>query len=65
MIVIDAEAAAKVDVLEVEAIFLDLLHKADHDFCRIPEDTHLSTSQRATARSDNSLTVIVGCLTAA
>ena len=39
--VVDAEAAADVEVLGLEALGADLLDEADHDLRRVPEDVHL------------------------
>ena len=41
MIVINAQAAANVEIADVKALGPDLLHKADHDVCCIAEDGHL------------------------
>ena len=41
VLVVDAEPAAEVDVLEVEALLLDLLHKLHHYLRGVLEDAHL------------------------
>lgn len=39
--VVDAEAAADVEVLGLEAFGADLLDKSNHDLRGVPEDVHL------------------------
>ena len=40
-VVVDAKAAANVEILGVKALMADLLDEADHDLGCIPEDIHL------------------------
>ena len=40
MVVVNAEAAADVEVLQIKALVADLAHKAHHDLGRVAEDCH-------------------------
>lgn len=40
MVVVDAQAAADVQVPQVEALVADLAHEADHDLRGVAEDGH-------------------------
>ena len=43
-IVINAETASDVQILQLKALRPDLLHKVCHDDCSFPEDVHLQIS---------------------
>ena len=40
-VVVNAQAAANVEILDVKALTADLLYEADHDAGGVPEDVHL------------------------
>ena len=44
VMIVDAQATTDVEVLEVEALLSDLLHKLHHEDCGVPEDVHLQVS---------------------
>ena len=46
VVVVYAQTAADVEVLQVKALRPDLPHKADHDLCCIPEDVHLQPASK-------------------
>jgi hypothetical protein len=51
VVVVNAEAAANVQELEIEALFPDVLDKVDHQNCCIPKDVDLHSTCKTSAFS--------------
>lgn len=49
VVVVDAEATANVQELEIEALFPDVLDKVYHQHCCIPEDVDLHNARKTSA----------------